>query len=563
MTAESRPPAKRHSVIIVGGGPIGLCLAADLGSRGVDCVLLEQTDNHTRSARIMQIAVSTMEICRRFGIAEKVKNWGFPRDYPWDNVWMTSLNGYELGRVKMASLAETRASPFSPEFQCHCPQTWFEPILRDAAMSYPSATFRFHTRLDSFVQDGDGVRATVTDLAAGTTEEIAADYLVGCDGYSSSVRQALGIRMRGLEFIDHSLSIEFLTPDLPGLHNKGKALRYVCIGPEGTWASLMAVNGRDRWRVLLYGLNEDPEAVDAAAVVRRICGRDFDFTIESAKPWERRAVIADRFQDGRVFIAGDAAHTHLPNGGFGMNTGLGDAINLGWKLAAVVEGWAAPHLLDSYDIERRPICHRVMDEAMTEFHRFTGSPSNPHIDAPTKQGARVRQTIGDQIQSAYEKARGWDRLGIYLGHIYCPSPIVVDDGTALPPDDTYGYAPSAHPGARAPHAWLDDGRSLLDLFGQTYVLLRLGANPPDAPALKAAAAARGVTLAVHEVASDEVAALYGCTLVLVRPDGHVAWRGDADPGNALAIIDRIRGAGIAAAARVALAAGEEHLVPAQ
>ena len=554
---------KRHQVLIVGGGPVGLCLAADLGMRGVDCVLVEQGDDRTHSARIMMISVSSMEICRRLGLAEKIKNWGFPKDYPLNNVWVTSLSGYELARVNMASLNDSRPSPVSPEFQCHCPQTWFEPILREAALSHGSVKIHFETRLDSFVQDGDGIRATVTNLVTGNTEEIYASYMVGCDGYSSTVRKALCIKMRGLEFIDNSLSIEFLTDNLPALHDKGKALRYVCIGPEGTWASLLAVDGKQRWRMLLYGLNEDPEAIDPRAVVRRACGFDFEFTINSAKPWERRAMMADRFQDGRVFLAGDAAHTHLPNGGFGMNTGLMDASNLAWKLAGVLDGWADPRLLESYDIERRPVCHRAMDEAMTEFRRFTGSPSNTHIYAPTKEGAKVRQAIGQQIQTAYDKARGWDRPGIFLGHIYHPSPIVVDDGSALPVDDTYGYTPSSRPGARAPHAWLADGRSLCDLFGKNHVLLRLGANPPEVKTLIAAAAAVNVTIDVHEVPSADINELYGCKLALIRPDGHVAWRGDNVPVNAAAIIDRIRGAGLAAAGRVALHIDEDRLAAAQ
>jgi 2-polyprenyl-6-methoxyphenol hydroxylase-like FAD-dependent oxidoreductase len=313
----------------------------------------------------MMISVRTMEMCRSFGIADRVRNWGFPADYPQDNVWVTSLNGYRLAHVPMRSLGDSKPSQYSPEFQVHCPQTYLEPIFEELASSFPTVTIRHSTRFDALEQDGEGVAVRLENAQTGKHELVRADYVVGCDGYSSSVRQALGIRMRGQDFIDYSLSIEFLCDDLSALHGQGKALRYVFVGPEGSWGSMMAVDGRKRWRILLYGINEDPATIDVHAVIRRMVGRSFDYALDSAKPWVRRAVVADSFQDGRVFLAGDAAHTHLPNGGLGMNTGLGDAINLGWKLAGVLDGWAEPAILDSYDPERRPICHRAMEGALS------------------------------------------------------------------------------------------------------------------------------------------------------------------------------------------------------
>jgi 2-polyprenyl-6-methoxyphenol hydroxylase-like FAD-dependent oxidoreductase len=545
MKDNVTPPSEsdgRTQVLIVGGGPIGLALAADLGRRGIRCMLVEQHGPHLRSARIMMISVRTMEMCRSFGVADKVRNWGFPADYPHDNIWVTNLNGYRLAHVPMLSLGESKPSAYSPEFQAHCPQTYLEPILEELAASFPSVTIRHNTGFVALEQDGEGVTVQLENKETGKRETARANYVVGCDGYSSSVRQALGIRMRGQDFIDYSISIEFLCDDLPALHGQGKALRYVFIGPEGTWGSMMAVDGRKRWRVLLYGINEDPSTIDVHGVIRRMVGRDFEYTLDSAKPWVRRGVIADSFQDGRVFVAGDAAHTHLPNGGLGMNTGLGDAINLGWKLAGVIDGWADPEILDSYDTERRPVCHRAMEEALSEFKRFTASPSNPHIEAPTPKGAEARKVVANVIQSSYDKARGWDRFGIHLGHIYHPSPIIVSDGTLLPEDDTFGYAPTSFPGARAPHAWLPDGRSTIDLFGAGHVLLTFGPAAPDTSKLAEAAAARGTKLAIHHIDSAEIAKLYETAFVIVRPDGHVAWRGDRLPENCLALVDRIRGA---------------------
>lgn len=225
-----------------------------------------------------------------------------------------------------------------------------------------------------------------------------------------------------------------------------------------------------------------------------------------------------------------------------MNTGAADAADLGWKLAAVLEGWAPPSLLDSYEIERRPVCRRAIDEAMRELHRLRDK-SYPGIDAPTEAGARLRHELGERLRRGFAGSRVWYRWGMHLGYIYDPSPIVMSDGTPLPPDDTYGYEPTSRPGARAPHALLPDGRSLLDLFGRGFVLLRFD---PDisADALMAAAKARRMPIALHDIANTGVATLYERNLVLVRPDGHVAWRSDAPPADPISLIDRVRGAAI-------------------
>ena len=505
------------------------------------CLLVDQEDGVSRYAKILRINVRTMELCRSLGVSRQVID-AFPADFPLDNVFVTSLTGYELARAPLASMGERRPSPFSPEFQVHCPQSMFDPILRELARSLAPVTLRFNTRLETFEQDDSGVKATVRDASSGATETIHADYLVGCDGTSSAVRERLGIRMQGKWVIDHSLSIEFSTPSLAAIHDKGDAGRYVCIGPEGTWCTFMAVNGTDRWRVLLYRSDEeDVKKIDPHAVVRRIAGRDFEFTVESAKPWTRRAVVAERFRDRRVFLAGDAAHTHPPNGGFGMNTGVADSANLGWKLAAVLEGWASPRLLDSYEIERQPAARRVMAEAMQELERLVSGTTFPDIEAATPAGEAIRAKLGARLGGEFSGVRGWDRLGVHLGDIYWPSPIVVDDGTPMPVDDTWGYTPTSRPGARAPHAWLADGRSILDLFGRSHVLLRLGARPVDASSLVAAAAKRRMPLEVHDISDSAIAELYGSRLVLVRPDGHVAWRGDSAPLDVNAVIDRLLG----------------------
>lgn len=532
-------------VLIVGGGPVGLAVAAELGFHGVRCLLVEQGDGAVVEAKMFATGIRTMELCRRWGIADRVRSWGFPPDFPFDNVFVTSLTGHELGRIPLPSLSETRPPPVSPEHPMHCPQFVFDPLLAAFASSLPSVTLRYNCRLDGLRQDVAGVSAELVDERSGARETVRAQYLVGCDGYASTVRRALGIELRGRRVVNRSVNIMFRTPDLAALHDKGNAGRYVLIGPEGTWATFVAADGKERWRLTVYGSDAlDVAALDVDAVIRRAVGRDFDFEVLTVGNWTRRMLVADRYGEGRVFLAGDCVHVMPPNGGFGMNTGIGDAVDLGWKLAAVHEGWADPRLLDSYEAERRPVGVRACEEALRNFDRLTSSTRYPDILDDTDAGAATRDALGTRLAAANRLA--WeDPLGIHLGYRYEESPICVSDGPPLPPGPPHDYVPTSRPGARAPHVWLGDGRSILDLFGRGFTLLRLGSDAPAADTLAAAAARRGVPLSVVTITSAEAQAVYERRLVLVRPDGHVAWRGDAAPSAAEAarIVEVVRGAG--------------------
>ena len=253
-------------------------------------------------------------------------------------------------------------------------------------------------------------------------------------------------------------------------------------------------------------------------------------------------MVADRYAQGRVFLAGDAVHVMPPNGGLGMNTGVGDAADLGWKLAAMHHGWGGPHLLDSYEAERRPVGIRQCDEAMRNFERYGGRRAVPGVLDETPQGARVRAELGARLSSGNRMA--WENpLHTHLGYRYEGTPLCVADGPAPPePEDARDYRQSSHPGGRAPHAWLADGRSTLDLFGRAFTLLSFGASASDAARLAQSAAQRGVPLEVVALDDPGIGALYERKLVLVRPDGHVAWRGDALPIDTGDLIDRVRGA---------------------
>ena len=529
-------------VLIVGGGPVGLALAGDLGWRGKTCVLIEQSDGSIYQPRMDLVGIRTMEFCRRWGLVPAVEGSPYPRDYAQDNIYLTSLTGYELGRERFPGIGQAPPPPQSPQRRERCPQNMFDPILRAFAASQPSVTLRYRTRLVSFTQDSDRVTAVIENAETGTREEILAEYIVGCDGARSLVRETLGIAMQGNPVLTHTTNVIFRCPHLLALHDKGKAYRHIFIGPEGTWATIVAINGRDEWRFSIIGGAEQREYTkpEIEAAIRRAVGRDFDFEILSVLPWVRRELIADRYRGGRGFIAGDAVHVMSPTGGFGMNTGIQDVVDLSWKLNAVLEGWGGDGLLDSYTIERQPIGTRNVSEASGNLRRMLSVPPHPDLLDDTPQGAATREKVGREFSETMR--REWFTLGAHLGYRYEGSPVCWPDGTAAPVDDPRAYTPTARPGHRAPHAYMADGRSTLDLFGRGFALLGFGAEAAEAAPFLEAAKQRKVPITFTAIGEPPIAALYQRRFVLVRPDGHVAWRDDRIPADPLRVIDVVRGA---------------------
>jgi 2-polyprenyl-6-methoxyphenol hydroxylase-like FAD-dependent oxidoreductase len=538
MTGESR--AFDTSVLIVGGGPVGLALAADLGRRGVSAKLIERRTEKLGSARMIEVSVRTMELCRQLGLTDEIRNWGFPLDHSLDSVFVTNLDGFELGRVVIPPLSRHRSSPYSPERAMPCPQTWFDPILKRCAQSFPSIELHYETELEALEQDAEGVTATVACARSKRIEQVRARYLVGCDGSESFVRQRLGIQVRGQRHLDWSFNIYLRIPNFERLHRTKAAFRYIFVGPEGTWSFLTMVDGADLFRLQLIGVDRDAlDSTDIPAVMRRCFGRDVPFTVEDRVLWVRKMTVADHFMDGRVFLAGDAAHAHPPNGGLGMNIGIQDAFDLGWKLAAVMQGWGGQTLLDSYDYDRRPASSRGTEVSLANYRRLIDNSMNPHIEDATPDGEAARRQVGDLL--VQQNIRSWLPPGVHLGHIYSPSPVVISDDSPVPEDDTYGYRPTSYPGARAPHVWLEPQRSIIDLFGHGFTLLIFGDESGET--LIRAAELRGVPLTAHRIRNPQAIELYEKRFVLVRPDGHVAWRGDLLPEDCLTLIDIVRGAG--------------------
>jgi 2-polyprenyl-6-methoxyphenol hydroxylase-like FAD-dependent oxidoreductase len=534
------------AVLVVGAGPVGLALAGDLGWRGVKCSLVEKTGGSIYQPKMDMVGIRTMEFCRRWGIAGWVEASPYPRDYPQDNVWLESLTGFEFGRERMVSKNEERSPPQSPQKRERCPQDMFDPILRRFAGQFGEIAFRYRTELIDFEERKDDVIATLRNLENGVVETVTAGYLVGADGAASVVREKLGIAMQGEPVLTYTTNVIFRCRDLPSLHDKGKAYRFIFIGREGTWLTIVAIDGADRWRMSVIGdksKREIPESEIRALIVRAM-GKPFDFEIESVMPWVRRELVAERYGSERVFLAGDACHLMSPTGGFGMNTGIADAVDLAWKLEAAVNGWGGPELLRSYGIERKPVAERAVNEASDNLKRMLAARKQAPPEVafqPGPEGDAARKEYGEWYTGIMK--REWYSSGIHLGFNYNHSPVVCPDGTAAPPDEVSNYIQSARPGHRAPHAWLKDGRSTLDLFGRGFVLLSFAGNRPVGAAFVKAARERGVPLQVIDLDGErEVHTLYGAAHVLVRPDGHVAWRGDELPDSVDHVIDTIRGA---------------------
>lgn len=528
-------------VLIVGGGPVGLALANELGYRKVPYLLVDEGQGEVVFPAGEGIFARTLEHIRRWGYSKEVRfTPEFPAEQPRNIIFATSFWGKELVRFQGTSNAdEPRLNPHSPEGPLFCPKKAFDPALRRGAERFGVGELRYGTRLVEFSQDASGVQAVLEDVATGNRRPVHAKYLVGADGARSLVRRTLGISYVGSFAEGHNFAIYFESQALPDeiLKRFGAPITQLQMINLPRRPYLVAVNGRELWRMSMY-IQAD-ETPDAEQSLRDIFGPSIPFRVIRAQPWKGNRVVTDKYGVGRVFLVGDAAHLRWPKGGFGANTGIGDAVDLGWKLWATLAGWGGPRLLDSYEIERRPIAVRNVNEASNNRQFDEMIRPGPVLDEDSPAGEAARKQVAFDLHAL--RLREFRTAGVQLGYRYRNSPICVPDGKSLePPDDHWLYAPSTWPGSRAPHAWLGEGRSTLDLFGPAFVLVRFN-KALDVAALERSAQQRGIPFRTEDITSARIRELYENDLVLVRPDGHVAWRGNEAPADSDAILATVTG----------------------
>lgn len=511
-------------VLIVGAGPAGLATAIELGTRGVRALVVERNERSGTAPRAKTTNVRTRTHLRRWGIADRLAEESpFGVDYPNNMVFVTSLAGPELTRFANAFNAAPERSPLYPEHGQWIPQYTLEKVLLEKVRTLPSVEVSYKTHFLDAQQDAEGIAATLEQ--GGEHIQIHARYLVGADGARSAVRDLIGAKMEGRHGLTHAYNIIFRAPGLAEAHAHGPASIYWQIGKDG-FSAIGPMDRNDTWFFAPAGVPEghriSPE--DAAALIRQRTGIDTPIEILSADTWVASELLADRYAQGRILLAGDACHLHPPAGGYGMNMGVGDGVDLGWKIAATLQGWGGPQLLASYETERRPVHRAVIDEAMANFAIYTAAiPAQIEDDTP--EGSALRERLGQSIQSS--KGREFNTLGTVLGLGYEGSPLIAQEPGAAPAHDSQNYVPSARPGSLAPHGWLADGRSLYDLFGQGFSLVIAdGTDEAEIAKAVAQAASLNVPLELVRPGDGAVAALYEAKLALIRPDQHVAWRGD-------------------------------------
>jgi len=525
-------------VLVAGAGPVGLTLALDLGQRGVRCTLIERNETSIQLPKMERCNARTMEIYRRLGIAEKIRDAGLPRTAPMDVFLATSMSGPPLVRLPYPSVAEAKAEiaahndgrPLEP-YQLISQYT-LEPLLRSIAEAQPSVTVRFGCELTSFTQDAGSVTARIV-TSKGREETIRSAYLVGCDGGSSTVRKQLGIRLHGQGNIRDLRQALFHCPDLYERIPMGKGRHYHIA--EGPLFPFIILQDSTRHWTLHAAAASDGEM---AEIFRKSLDMPIPFKMLSVNEWTQHLLCAERYGEGRVFVAGDAAHLVIPTGGLGMNTGVGDAIDLSWKLAATLVGWGGPQLLASYERERRSIGLRnVKASGAAMSGRLSWRAAyHPDIRKNTPEGAAIRAEIASRFD--VEQRKVTEILGIEAGYRYVDSPLIWPEAGAEPDPDNVAYVPTTWPGARMPHVWLNDGTALHDRLGPGYTLLRLGGSQSDVSGLRHAWRKAGAPLVVLDFQDAKLREIAGFDLLLLRPDLHVAWRGNQpmdDPGSIAAV----------------------------
>ena len=503
-------------VLIAGGGPVGMTVARTLALYGVRCLLVERNPSTTRHPKMDITNGRSMELFRRLGVADRLRAVAVLAENNFDISWITSLareaDGRELHRFRYPSVVEKRAEILSHndgtqprEPAMRVSQVMIEPVLRDAILDHPLVDARWGVAFEDLQQDEAGVTVTLRTVETDATEQVRCDFLAGCDGGTSAVRERLGIALEGRAAVAHRYMVHFRSDARDLLQAFGIAWHY-----QKATGTIIAQDDEEIWTLQTrLPPGSDPASVDPHRLLDDFAGRTFPREILVANPWFTHLLLAERYQGGRVFLAGDAAHQYIPTGGYGMNTGIGDAVDLGWKLAATLKGFAAPGLLDSYEGERRPVGYRnrLASERHTGVRLKIAElyQSEPDPDAL----GRAIAALGNAENESW---------GIEFGYRY--------DGVE---GDPVRYEPTTAPGARLPSVFLADGSALYDHLGPWFTLLRFGDADPSSLIDEAP-----VPLEIVNVAEARLAPIYRAKLVLVRPDTHVAWRGNGcDDGAAV------------------------------
>ncbi len=511
-------------VIIVGAGPVGLTLAIDLGRRGVRCILLEQKEAPQFLPKMERCNARTMEIYRRLGIVQKVRNAGFPRDVPMDVFIVTSLTEPPLLHLPYPSVVHAEAEiaactdgtmPREP-YQLISQYT-LEPLLKSIAESMPNVDVRYGCEFISFEQDSGGVRARVK--SGGAEAQLSALYLAGCDGGASAVRRQLGIKLQGEANLMQFRQALFRCDDLFECIAMGKGRHYHVADSQATF---LIVQDSTKHFTLHSVVDND---ADMATMFEKTVVMPVKYEMLSVGQWRQNLLLADSYAQGRVFLAGDAVHLMIPTGGLGMNSGVGDAVDLSWKLAATLKGWGGPNLLASYEVDRRQIGARNVEASRyaSRGRRAWRAAWKPDIRDDTPAGAETRANLTRVADVEQRKSN--EMIGAELGYRYVGSPVIWPETGDGPVPDFMKYMPSTWPGARLPHVWLRDGSALHDRIGDGYTLLRFGTQA-DAASLAWAFASYTAPFTVLDIDDDRPRDIYGCDLLLLRPDLHVVWRGN-------------------------------------
>lgn len=519
-------------VLIVGAGPVGLTLAIDLGKQGIDCILIEKKEAPEFLPKMERCNARTMEIYRRLGIAGKIREAGLDGDVPMDVYVVTRMTEPPLLHLEYASvntaLAEIAASEdtsLPAESYQLVSQYTLEPVLKSVAESLPSVRVMYGHEFVAFTQDETGVSTTVR-TTGGETLTIRSAYMAGCDGGASRVRKALDISLRGegniLKLRQALYVCDELFDRLPLGEGPGHGRHYHVADNQSSF--LIMQDSTRHWT--LHAVVEDDAAM--AAQFEKIVGVPVDYEMLYVGEWKQNLLLADRYGEDRVFLAGDAAHLVIPTGGLGMNTGVGDAIDLSWKLAATLQGWGGPSLLASYEIERRQVGDRNIGASRYASlgRRKWRSQWAPGFDDATPYGETLRRNLAQVADVEQRKTN--EMIGAELGYRYVDSPLIWDEPGG--PEQMFRtYDPTAWTGVRLPHVWVRPGVSIQDLVGRTYAVLRMGPNTEAVDPIVEAFSAVGAPITVLDFPDDRFRALYGCSYFLVRPDLHIAWRGNQLP----------------------------------